>query len=45
MQVTNMLDWIAEHIPQLILTEPFSGLFGLLLATYIIGWLFGFNRK
>lgn len=44
MQVVNMLDWLAENIPQLILTEPFSGLFGLLLATYLISWIFGLRR-
>lgn len=45
MQVTNMLDWLAENIPQLLLTEPFSGLFGLLIAIYIINWIFGIHRS
>lgn len=38
--VISMLDWLVENIPQFLLSEPINGLFGLIIACYIITFLF-----
>ena len=38
--VITLLDWLVTNIPIFLLSEPISGLFGLVIACYIINFIF-----